>query len=173
MAPMLLWSEGIGKGMAVGVLAAAAIGSTAAPQALAAPAGQWEVVGSAAGTEGLDPVLAVAYTLAENAAHAEDVPLWINSGHRGYAEQQAMWEDGIATYGSPEEARRWVLPPEESTHVAGQAVDVGPQEGAQWLREHGNRWGLCLTYANEWWHFEVATVPGGACPTPRTDASER
>ncbi|MEV6276886.1 M15 family metallopeptidase [Nocardia sp. NPDC051832] len=128
---------------------------------------------AAAGTEGLNPALAAAYTEAEASARAEGVTLYINSGYRSYAEQQAMWEDGVATYGSPDEARRWVLPPEESTHVSGQAIDVGPQPGAQWLERNGNRWGLCRIYANEWWHFELATVPGGQCPALRADASEQ
>ncbi|MCX4092721.1 M15 family metallopeptidase [Nocardia sp. alder85J] len=131
------------------------------------------VAGAADGTGGLDPVLAGAYTLAEQQAHAEGVPLWINSGYRTPAEQEQLWEDGIATYGSPEAARRWVLPPEESTHVQGRAVDVAPREGAQWLEANGNRWGLCRTYQNEWWHFEVATVPGASCPPMLGDAGER
>ncbi|MFC9895683.1 M15 family metallopeptidase [Nocardia sp. NPDC127579] len=134
----------------------------AAPQATAA----------AAGTEGLTPALAAAYSQAEEAARAEGVTLYINSGHRSYAEQQAMWEDGLATYGSPDEARRWVLPPEESTHVSGDAIDVGPQSGAAWLETNGNRWGLCRTFANEWWHFELSTYPGGPCPALRADAAE-
>ncbi|MGW0249668.1 M15 family metallopeptidase [Nocardia goodfellowii] len=137
-----------------------------------AHADQRTAVAAAAGTEGLTPALAAAYTQAEEAARAEGVTLYINSGYRSPAEQQAMWEDGIATYGSPDEARRWVLPPEESTHVSGQAIDVGPQPGAQWLERNGNRWGLCRIYANEWWHFELATAPGGLCPALRADASE-
>lgn len=163
--------------MLLGMLAVASpallAGTVAAPATHAVPVVQWELVGAAAGTEGLDPALVVAYTLAEDAAHAAGVPLWINSGYRTHAEQQALWEDGIATYGSPDEARRWVLPPEESTHVAGHAVDVGPRVGAQWLEVHGNRWGLCRTYQNEWWHFELATLPGAPCPPLRADASER
>ncbi|WP_153348689.1 M15 family metallopeptidase [Nocardia aurantia] len=133
-------------------------------------------VGPAAGADGiggLDPVLAGAYTLAEQQAHAEGVPLWINSGYRTPAEQEQLWEDGIATYGSPGAARRWVLPPEESTHVQGRAVDVAPQEGANWLEANGNRWGLCRTYENEWWHFEVATAPGAPCPAMLPDAGDR
>nr|WP_232541371.1 M15 family metallopeptidase [Nocardia bovistercoris] len=141
--------------------------------ATAAPEDQREVQPFAPGTDGLSAPLALAYTLAEDTAHSEGVPLRINSGYRTHAEQQALWEDGIATYGSPEAARRWVLPPEESTHVAGKAIDVGPQEGASWLEARGSRWGLCRTYLNEWWHFEVATVPGTKCPAPRPDASER
>ncbi|WP_435592375.1 M15 family metallopeptidase [Nocardia sp. bgisy118] len=170
---MLVRNAGFGKRMAVGVLAVAAIGAAGAPQSLATPSDEREVLVLATATEGLDPALAVAYSFAEDAAHSEGVPIWINSGYRSYAEQQALWEDGIATYGSPEEARRWVLPPEESTHVAGQAIDVGPQPGAQWLEQNGNRWGLCRTYTNEWWHFELATIPGAACPPLRPDASER
>ncbi|WP_228834421.1 M15 family metallopeptidase [Nocardia abscessus] len=133
---------------------------------------QRESVGSATGTEGLDPALALAYTLAEREARSQGVPLSITSGYRTPAEQQALWEDGVATYG-PDDARRWVLPPEESTHVSGQAIDVGPQQGARWLEANGNRWGLCRTFENEWWHFELATVPGTNCPPMKPDASVR
>ncbi|WP_036494073.1 M15 family metallopeptidase [Nocardia sp. BMG111209] len=148
---------------------AAAVAVTGVTVVLLQPA-----AGSAAdGLGGLDPVLAGAYTLAEQQAHAEGVPLWINSGYRTPAEQQQLWEDGIATYGSPEAARHWVLPPEESTHVQGRAVDVAPQEGANWLDANGNRWGLCRTYQNEWWHFEVATAPGASCPPMLPDAGDR
>ncbi|MFC9994866.1 M15 family metallopeptidase [Nocardia sp. NPDC127526] len=124
-------------------------------------------------TDGLNPWLSLAYSLAAQEAHAAGVPLWIVSGYRTPAEQQAMWDDGIATYGSPDEARRWVLPPGESTHVTGEAIDVGPRAGAQWLEDNGNRWGLCRTYDNEWWHFEIATIPGFPCPPRVPDASGR
>ncbi|MFF0490482.1 M15 family metallopeptidase [Nocardia sp. NPDC003482] len=138
-----------------------------------AVAGPAHAVESASGTAGLDPALAAAYTLAEQEAHAQGVPLSITSGYRTPAEQQRLWEDGIAEYGSPEAARRWVLPPEESTHVQGKAVDVGPEEGAHWLEVNGNRWGLCRTFDNEYWHFEMTTTPGGVCPPRVADASER
>ncbi|MFE7743783.1 M15 family metallopeptidase [Nocardia sp. NPDC057455] len=133
---------------------------------------QRESVGSAAGTEGLDPPLALSYTLAEREAHAQGVPLSITSGYRTPAEQQALWEDGVATYGA-DDARRWVLPPEESTHVSGQAIDVGPQQGARWLEVNGYRWGLCRMFENEYWHFELQTVPGVPCPPMLPDASVR
>ncbi|MGQ4598489.1 D-alanyl-D-alanine carboxypeptidase family protein [Nocardia sp. R6R-6] len=131
-----------------------------------------EAVGSATGTEGLEPALALAYTLAEHEAHAQGVPLSITSGYRTPAEQQALWADGVATYG-PDGARRWVLPPDESTHVSGRAIDVGPRQGAQWLETNGNRWGLCRMFENEWWHFELATAPGADCPPMMPDASVR
>ncbi|MET8423229.1 M15 family metallopeptidase [Nocardia sp. NPDC004860] len=124
-------------------------------------------------TDGLDPWLALAYKFALAEARGQGVSLWIVSGYRTPAEQEALWEDGIRTYGSPDAARRWVLPPSESTHVTGQAIDVGPREGAAWLEANGNRWGLCRMYDNEWWHFELATLPGFACPARLPDASSR
>ncbi|QIS19812.1 M15 family metallopeptidase [Nocardia terpenica] len=127
----------------------------------------------AAGTEGLGSLLAVSYTLAEREAHEQGVPLSITSGYRSPEEQERLWEDGIRTYGGADAARRWVLPPNESTHVQGRAIDVGPQQGAQWLEANGNRWGLCRTYDNEWWHFELATLPGAPCPSRLPDASVR
>ncbi|MGK8467811.1 M15 family metallopeptidase [Nocardia cyriacigeorgica] len=145
-----------------------------APQPAPPPSGAalvWPI--AAAGTEGLNPVLALAYTMAADEAHAAGVPLSITSGHRTPAEQQALWDEGLRTYGSPGEARRWVLPPGESTHVTGNAVDVGPIEGARWLEANGNRWGLCRTFDNEWWHFELATFPGTPCPPRVPDASVR
>ncbi|MCX5045768.1 M15 family metallopeptidase [Aldersonia sp. NBC_00410] len=122
---------------------------------------------------GLDPVLDAAYARASEAARSEGVALSITSGGRTPAEQERLWRDALATYGSPEAARRRVLPPNESTHVGGHAVDVGPPEGAAWLEANGLRWGLCRTFANEWWHFEVATTPGLPCPPMWSDAAVR
>ncbi|WP_083889428.1 M15 family metallopeptidase [Nocardia pneumoniae] len=160
--------------LSVAVLPALVATGVLAGQAQADLSGieQRESVGSATGTEGLEPALALAYTLAEREAHAQGVPLSITSGYRTRAQQQALWEDGVATYG-PDGARRWVLPPEESTHVSGQAIDVGPRQGAQWLEANGNRWGLCRMFDNEWWHFELATLPGADCPPMKPDASVR
>lgn len=129
--------------------------------------------GYASGTEGLTPALALAYTAASTEARREGVSMWITSGKRSYAEQQAMWRDGVAQYGSAAAARRWVLPPAESTHVSGRAIDVGPRAGAAWLQANGAAWGLCRTFDNEWWHFELVRVPGGVCPARLPDASAR
>ncbi|MYR05545.1 peptidase M15 [Gordonia sp. SID5947] len=128
---------------------------------------------AATGTTGLDPVLATAYTYAAHAAHTQGVPLSITSGRRTVREQETLWRNGIVTYGSPRAARRWVLPPRESTHVTGHAIDVGPRAGAAWLEAHGYRWGLCRTFVNEWWHFEVTAVPGTRCPPMWPDAAAR
>ena len=34
-------------------------------------------------------------------------------------------------------------------------------------------YGLCQIFANERWHFELATEPGGACPPMYPDSSYR
>lgn len=123
------------------------------------------------GPDGLDPELVRRFEEARAAAAADGVELRISSGWRSAQEQEELVERAIRRYGSAEEARRWVLPPETSEHVAGAAVDVGPTEGAYWLQQHGARFGLCQTYANEVWHYEAATDPGGTCPPQHEDAS--
>jgi hypothetical protein len=55
--------------------------------------------------------------------------------------------------------------------VTGDAVDLGPTQADDWVIRHGADYGLCQTYANELWHFELATEPGGSCPAPRPDAA--
>lgn len=152
--------------LAVVVAALSTIAALAVPLWTGEPA-------SAAPTDGLDPDLAAAYSRAAEAAHADGIQLWITSGARSVAEQRQLWRDGLTTHGSPSAARRWVLPPNESTHVTGDAIDVGPQAGANWLQSNGFRWGLCRTFANEWWHFEVVGVPGSACPPLWPDAAAR
>ena len=64
---------------------------------------------------------------------SQGVELLVNSGWRSRAHQERLYEEAIAKYGSPEVARRWVLPPDESAHVQGKAVDVGPPAAARWL----------------------------------------
>jgi D-alanyl-D-alanine carboxypeptidase len=57
-----------------------------------------------------------------------------------------------------------VQTPEQSKHVIGQAIDVGGAGADQWLIANGTRFGLCQIYANELWHFELATDASGNCP---------
>ncbi|MBN9376069.1 MAG: M15 family metallopeptidase, partial [Cellulomonas sp.] len=115
---------------------------------------------------GLDPELLRRFEAAKAAARAAGVTLTLTSGWRSVAEQEQIIAGDIATYGSVTEAHRWVLPPDKSAHVQGEAIDVGPTSGAAWLGVHGGRFGLCRTYANEPWHFEPVIQPGGTCPTP-------
>lgn len=115
--------------------------------------------------EGLTPALARSVRLAVEAAAADGVDLQITSGWRSAQRQAQLHAEAIEKHGSVERARQWVLPPEESEHVTGRAVDVGPEAAAAWLRSHGVRFGLCQRYANEPWHFErLAGAKGSACP---------
>jgi LAS superfamily LD-carboxypeptidase LdcB len=117
------------------------------------------------GMEGLQPALARAFTSARVAALAAGLDLRINSGFRTAATQQRLYDDAVAKYGSPAKARLWVLPPAESDHVKGLAIDVAPAAGASWLEKHGVSYGLCRRYVNEWWHFELlAPAAGQPCP---------
>lgn len=119
---------------------------------------------------GLDPALLAALQAASDAAAVDGVELLVNSGWRSATLQQAMRDEAVVTYGSEEEAARWVSTPDESAHVTGDAVDVGGWDGAAWLGQQGWTWGLCQTYANESWHFELrAEAQGGACPPMAAD----
>jgi D-alanyl-D-alanine carboxypeptidase len=147
----------------------AAADQTAADQAAADKAAadvrKAEAAQPKPGTVGLEPALAQAFNRARTAALAAGLDLRVNSGFRTVAAQQRLFDDAIATYGSPEKARRWVLPPAESNHVKGLAVDVAPAAGAAWLEKHGVSYGLCRRYVNEWWHFELlAPAAGQRCP---------
>jgi LAS superfamily LD-carboxypeptidase LdcB len=114
----------------------------------------------------LTPALRTAITAAMAAAAADGVELRVTSGWRSKKHQKLLYEEAIEKYGSAEAARQWVLPPAESAHVRGEAVDVGPAAGARWLEENGSRFGLCRRYANETWHFELlAPRKGSSCPS--------
>ncbi|MCE6996451.1 M15 family metallopeptidase [Saccharothrix sp. S26] len=119
----------------------------------------------------LDPELLSAVRTAAQDARAAGVELRVTSGWRSKAYQQRLLDDAVTRYGSLEEARRLVSTPEKSAHVTGDAIDIGPTDAADWLIRHGRDYGLCQTYANEMWHFELSTAPGGECPVPRDDAA--
>jgi zinc D-Ala-D-Ala carboxypeptidase len=121
----------------------------------------------------LDPHLLDAVQAAARAAHADGVPLSVTSGWRSREHQQRLFDEAVAEYGSVKEASRWVSTPDTSAHVTGDAVDVGPTEAADWLSRHGTDHGLCQVFANELWHYELATTPGGECPPPYPDSSYR
>ncbi len=119
----------------------------------------------------LDPDLRDAIQSAATDASADGVTMVINSGWRSATYQQELLDEAIVTYGSEEEARKWVDTPDTSNHVKGEAVDVGDTDADSWLSVNGSDYGLCQTYANEIWHFQLMTDPGGTCPAPLTDAS--
>ncbi|SEG99774.1 D-alanyl-D-alanine carboxypeptidase [Nonomuraea solani] len=100
--------------------------------------------------------------------------LGLTSGYRDPFVQQRMFEEEVRRSGSATTARMLVLPPAESSHVKGTALDVRPHEGARWLEEHGARYDLYRIYDNEWWHFEHRPECGGTPPRrrPHPGASE-
>lgn len=119
----------------------------------------------------LDPLLLKAIQDAARAAGAEGVDLRITSGWRSKGFQQRLFDDAVRTYGSVEDARQFVASPEVSKHVVGEAVDVGPVEADKWLIRNGQQFGLCQIYANEVWHFELASDERGVCPPLKPNAA--
>ncbi|GAB3604964.1 M15 family metallopeptidase [Conyzicola nivalis] len=119
----------------------------------------------------LDPELRAAVQAAATAAIADGFEFVVTSGWRSAAYQQALLDDATVTYGSLEEARKWVNTPELSAHVTGGAVDIGFTDANSWLSQHGADYGLCQIYGNEMWHFELAVEPGGTCPVQKDDAA--
>ncbi|WP_043718390.1 D-alanyl-D-alanine carboxypeptidase family protein [Kutzneria sp. 744] len=124
---------------------------------------------------GLHPTTRRAFEAARAEAFWRDGQLiGLTSGHRDAAEQYRLYKDAVRSAGSHQEARRWVLPPHESSHVQGTALDVRPSEGAAWLERNGDKHKLYRRYDNEPWHFELcATRPArqphpGAAPVRRS-----
>lgn len=120
----------------------------------------------------LDPALRAALGRATADARRDGVGIVVTSGWRSPAHQRRLFRDAVLRYGSQREARRWVAPPGASRHVSGDAIDVGPARAITWLSRHGARYGLCRTYRNEPWHYELRrdTATGG-CPPMFADAS--
>ncbi len=130
-------------------------------------------VGRVQSTDHLDPDLLAAVEAAAHDAQQDGVTLVITSGWRSRAHQQRLLDEAVTKYGSEEAARRFVSTPDSSAHVTGDAVDIGPTAADDWLSRHGAAYGLCQVFANEIWHFELATTPGGQCPEMYPDSSYR
>ncbi|WP_435108406.1 M15 family metallopeptidase [Nocardiopsis synnemataformans] len=119
----------------------------------------------------LDGALLEAVQEAARDARGEGIVLHVTSGWRSEAYQRHLLDEAVLDHGSREEARRLVSTPEESRHVTGEAIDIGPTDAADWLIRRGSAYGLCQVYANEMWHFELLTEPGGNCPDLLPDAA--
>lgn len=119
----------------------------------------------------LDPALLDAMRRAEADAAADGIAFDVTSGWRSARYQQWLLDDAIDRYGSDRVARQYVATPDASRHVTGDAVDIGSLDAQLWLSQHGWRYGICQTYANERWHFELATEAGGECPPMKADAA--
>ncbi len=119
------------------------------------------------GVANLDPALLGALRQAATNAADDGVEFVVDSGWRSPAYQEQLLHEAILKYGSEEEAARWVLTPDRSAHVSGDAVDIGPSAAAAWLSEHGAGYGLCQIYGNEPWHYErrPEAIAHGCPPT--------
>lgn len=112
----------------------------------------------------LDPALLRAVQDAARVAQAQGVDIRITSGWRSKGFQQRLFDNAVRNYGSVAAAAEFVAGPEVSKHVTGQAVDIAPVAADMWLIANGRQFGLCQIYANEIWHFELATDQYGNCP---------
>lgn len=122
----------------------------------------------------LDEPLREALENAARAASADGVELRINSGWRSRALQLSLQHDAAQEHGSAQEAARWVASADDSRHVTGDAVDIGPWAAADWLDVHGAPYGLCRVFDNEPWHFELQTQASSAgCLPTYPDATQR
>src|SRR5918992_835057 len=107
------------------------------------------------GVANLDPDLLHALREAATDAADDGIEFYVSSGWRPPEYQNQLLREAISEYGSEEEAARWVATAETSAHVSGDAVDIGPFDATAWLSEHGAAYGLCQTYHNEPWHYEL------------------
>jgi zinc D-Ala-D-Ala carboxypeptidase len=107
------------------------------------------------GVANLDPALLGALRQAATDAVDDGVEFFVDSGWRSPEYQNQLLREAVAKYGSEEEAARWVATAETSSHVSGDAVDIGPFDATAWLSEHGAEYGLCQIYSNEPWHYEL------------------
>jgi D-alanyl-D-alanine carboxypeptidase len=121
----------------------------------------------------LDPDLLGALRRAATDAADDGVELLVDSGWRSPEYQEHLLQEAVSKYGSEAEAARWVATPDTSAHVSGDAVDIGPDNAAAWLSEHGAAYGLCQIYGNEPWHYELRweAIDHG-CPAMYADPTQ-
>lgn len=121
----------------------------------------------------LDADLLAALRRAAREAARDGVEFAVNSGWRSPEYQNQLLREAIARYGSEAEAARWVATATTSPHVSGDAVDIGPADATEWLTEHGAAYGLCQTYRNEPWHYELRTEAiDRGCPRMYADPTQ-
>ncbi|MEY9891757.1 hypothetical protein ABIA35_005767 [Catenulispora sp. MAP12-49] len=106
-----------------------------------------------------------AFLSAQKDAKAAGLGFVLNSGYRSAAYQQRVFDCWVKQLGSPQAARQYALPPNESAHVQGYAMDIAPPSAASWLEASQGKYGLCRRYADETWHFEYqARYKTQGCP---------
>ena len=125
------------------------------------------------GVANLDSDLLGALRRAATDAAEDGVQLVVDSGWRSPAYQERLLHEALSKYGSEAEAARWVATPDTSAHVSGDAVDLGPDDATAWLSEHGAAYGLCRTYGNEPWHYELRPdAVAHGCPALYADPTD-
>ena len=116
----------------------------------------------------INPYLANRIEAAQILAKKQGFDLSITSAWRSVEYQQQLFDQAVIDYGSAKEASKRVLPPENSLHPWGLAVDINftakKSDALNWLEENGYLVGLCRRYSNEWWHYEPLVAPGEKCP---------
>ncbi|MET9343001.1 M15 family metallopeptidase [Nonomuraea sp. NPDC003804] len=121
----------------------------------------------------LDPDLLEALRRAATDAAEDGVEFHVNSGWRSPRYQQQLLRDAVSRYGSQEEAARWVATADNSAHVSGDAIDIGPFDATAWLSRHGADHGLCQIYGNESWHYELRPEAADrGCPPMYADPTD-
>jgi D-alanyl-D-alanine carboxypeptidase len=121
----------------------------------------------------LDPALLSVLRQAATDAADDGVEFFVESGWRSPEYQNQLLREAVSEYGSEEEAAQWVATAETSAHVSGGAVDIGPFDATAWLSEHGADYGLCQTYDNEPWHYELRSEAiDHGCPPMYADPTE-
>jgi len=112
----------------------------------------------------LKPAAYTAWRKIKTAMAADGITLQLESGKRSWAHQEELWEQEIENTGSRAAALRRVLPPEDSMHVKGYAIDIYPASAQTWLQREGSTYGWCRLYDNESWHFEYDASYKSGCP---------
>ena len=118
----------------------------------------------------LDPGLRRALRQAAMDAARDGIEIVVNSGWRSREYQKQLLRDAVAKYRSEKEAVRWVATPDSSSHVSGDAVDIGPSRATAWLSKHGAQYRLCQIHRNEPWHYELRReASDDGCPSKYAD----
>lgn len=121
----------------------------------------------------LDPDLLRALRRAATDAAEDGAEFYVNSGWRSPEYQNQLLREAVSTYGSEDQAARWVATATTSPHVSGDAVDIGRSDATAWLSRHGAEYGLCQIYRNEPWHYELRTdAMDRGCPRMYADPAQ-
>jgi len=123
----------------------------------------------------LDPRLLARFTAARTVGASHGYTVEIRSGWRSVNHQQHLFNAAVKKYGSVQAATKWVLPPKDSMHTFGLAIDVkyagNIRSASFWFQKYSSHFGLCRRYQNEWWHYEPLVSPGQPCPTLESSAT--